>query len=250
MTKELERRILREPVAVRAASDGGPARIGGYALKFNKLSRNLGGFVEQIDPSALRKSEADGWPGVMARYNHELLLGSIAGGSLRLTVDGTGLDYEVDLLDDHDSQRVNKLVGRGDVSRSSFAAYMHESDWSQTQDGFPLRTVTAMIKGTQPGPEASVRKILADEHGQRIMELAVDMAGPGGLIAGVGPLGSPAGLWNFGFLFSPALTVGGGTGDVQRNIVAEKVLGLPHDVDVKKGMTWAESRRAARGAAR
>ncbi len=143
MTKELERRILREPVALRAA-DEGPARIGGYALKFNKLSRNLGGWVEQIDPTSLRKSEGDGWPNVMARYNHELLLGSIAGGSLRLNVDGTGLDYEVDLLEDVDSQRVRMLVDRGDVSRSSFAAYMHESDWSQTPDGFPLRTVVSM----------------------------------------------------------------------------------------------------------
>lgn len=142
MTKELERRILREPVALRAA-DGGP-RIGGYALKFNKLSRNLGGWVEQIAPDSLNKSAGDGWPGVMARYNHELLLASIAGGSLRLAIDGTGLDYEIDLLTDDGSQRVRMLVERGDVARSSFAAYMHESDWSQTQDGFPLRTVTAM----------------------------------------------------------------------------------------------------------
>lgn len=140
---ELERRLLREPVSLRANADGG-ARIGGYALKFNKLSRNLGGWVEQIDPTSLRKSEGDGWPGVMARYNHETLLGSIAGESLRLSLDGTGLDYEVDLLDDADSERVRKLVARGDVSRSSFAAYMHESDWGLTPDGFPLRTVTAM----------------------------------------------------------------------------------------------------------
>lgn len=139
---ELERRLLREPVQMRAADDG--RRIGGYALKFNKLSRNLGGWVEQIDPSSLRKSEGDGWPGVMARYNHDLLLGSIAGNSLRLNVDGTGLDYEVDLLDDSDSDRVFKLVGRGDVARSSFAAYMHESDWGLTPDGFPLRTVLSM----------------------------------------------------------------------------------------------------------
>lgn len=142
MTHELERRLLREPVALRAAGDA--PRIGGYALKFNKLSRNLGGWVEQIDPASLRKSEGDGWPGVMARYNHETLLGTVVGGSLRLAVDGTGLDYEVDLLDDADSTRVAKLVGRGDVSRSSFAAYMHESEWSQTPDGFPLRTVVAM----------------------------------------------------------------------------------------------------------
>lgn len=144
MTKELERRLLREPVSLRAASDGGSAKIGGYALKFNKLSRNLGGWVEQIDPGSLRKSEGDGWPGVMARYNHELLLGTIASEALRLKVDGTGLDYEVDLLDDVDSERVRKLVERGDVTRSSFAAYMHESEWSQTADGFPLRTVVAM----------------------------------------------------------------------------------------------------------
>jgi len=142
MTKEIERRLLREPVSLRAA-DGG-ARIGGYALKFNKLSRNLGGWVEQIHPESLNKSAGDGWPNVMARYNHEVLLGSVLGGSLRLAIDGTGLDYEVDLLEDADSQRVRMLVERGDVARSSFAAYMHESDWSQTPDGFPLRTVTGM----------------------------------------------------------------------------------------------------------
>lgn len=140
--KELERRQLREPVTLRAA-DGSP-RIGGYALKFNKLSRNLGGWVEQIAPESLNKSAGDGWPNVMARYNHEILLGSVMGGSLRLAVDGVGLDYEVDLLDDADSQRVRMLVERGDVARSSFAAYMHESDWSQTPDGFPLRTVVSM----------------------------------------------------------------------------------------------------------
>jgi hypothetical protein len=51
-------------------------------------------------------------------------------------------------------------------------------------------------------------------------------------------------VWNYGFLFAPALTVGGGTGDVQRNILAERVLGLPHDLDVTANQTWSESRRA------
>jgi alkylation response protein AidB-like acyl-CoA dehydrogenase len=92
-----------------------------------------------------------------------------------------------------------------------------------------LRTVTARIKGEPPGAEASVRKILADEHGQAIMGLAKDLAGPGGMLTDRGPLGTPADLWPYGFLFAPALTVGGGTGEVQRNIVAERVLGLPHD---------------------
>ncbi|MGZ4706194.1 MAG: acyl-CoA dehydrogenase family protein, partial [Acidimicrobiales bacterium] len=61
---------------------------------------------------------------------------------------------------------------------------------------------------------------------------------------GSGPLGTAPDLWHFGYLFSQALTIGGGTGDVQRNIIAERVLGLPHDIDVEVGLTWAEARRS------
>ncbi len=106
-----------------------------------------------------------------------------------------------------------------------------------------LRTVSARIRGEQPGPEASIRKVLADEHGQETMAIAKDLAGAGGMVGDVGPLGADPGIWPFGFLFAPALTIGGGTGDVQRNILAERVLGLPHDVDVEQGRTWAEARR-------
>ena len=49
--------------------------------------------------------------------------------------------------------------------------------------------------------------------------------------------------WGYGFLFAPALTVGGGTGEVQRNIVAERVLGLPHDVDVEADRVGPARRR-------
>ncbi len=50
-----------------------------------------------------------------------------------------------------------------------------------------LRTVTARIKGEPPGAEASIRKILADEHGQAIMGLAKDLAGASGMLTGNGP---------------------------------------------------------------
>lgn len=107
-----------------------------------------------------------------------------------------------------------------------------------------LRTVTSAIKGEAPGPEASIRKVLADEHGQHIMSAAKDLAGAAGMLTDGGPLGDPIGLWHFGYLFAPALTIGGGTGDVQRNILGEKVLGLPSDIDVEAGRTWSETRRS------
>ena len=90
-----------------------------------------------------------------------------------------------------------------------------------------LRSVTAAIQGAQPGPEASIRKLFADEHGQRLMALALDLAGAGGLLAETGPFGGDQDLWRYGFLFGPALTIGGGTAEVQRNIIGERVLGLP-----------------------
>jgi 3-oxochol-4-en-24-oyl-CoA dehydrogenase len=92
-----------------------------------------------------------------------------------------------------------------------------------------LRTVSAMVQGREPGREASIRKVLADEHGQHVFGLAKDLTGAAGMLNDRGPLGAPADLWHHGFLFAPALTVGGGTGEVQRNIVGERVLGLPHD---------------------
>ena len=105
-----------------------------------------------------------------------------------------------------------------------------------------LRTVSAAVAGRQPGPEASVRKALSDEHGQHIMGLAKDLCGPAAMLSDVGPMGAPLGLWHYGYLFSPALTIGGGTSEVQRNIIAERVLGLPHDADVEAGQTWREAR--------
>jgi alkylation response protein AidB-like acyl-CoA dehydrogenase len=109
-----------------------------------------------------------------------------------------------------------------------------------------LRTVSAAVRGEAPGPEASIRKVLADEHGQEVMAVALELAGAGAMTSELGPFGGPASPWYHGYLFAPALTVGGGTGDVQRNILAERVLGLPHDLDIEAGLSWSEA-RAARG---
>jgi alkylation response protein AidB-like acyl-CoA dehydrogenase len=105
------------------------------------------------------------------------------------------------------------------------------------------RTVSARLRGEAPGPEASVRKVLADEHGQQVMGVARDLLGARAqATSGVAPDSEPirstpwsasleSDAWAGGFLFSPALTIGGGTGEVQRNIIGERVLGLPGEPD-------------------
>ena len=130
-----------------------------------------------------------------------------------------------------------------------------------------MRSLSATLKGKTPGPEASIQKIMADEHGQHVMALAKAVAGADGMLAGSGPAGvipstaqngptennfksarqypevDP--IWHYGYLFSPALTLGGGTFAVQRNIVGEFVLGLPREPNLEKGLTWSEARHLA-----
>ncbi len=93
-----------------------------------------------------------------------------------------------------------------------------------------LRTVSARVRGLEPGPEASVRKAISDEHGQHVMGMAMELAATHGMCSDLGPYGEPdrAG-WHYGYLYARALTIGGGTSEVQRNILGEKVLGLPRE---------------------
>lgn len=138
---DAERRFTSVPVEVRSAESKNT--IGGYAAKFDRMSQNLGGFVERIAPGFFNKSRGDGWPGVIARYNHDdnMLLGTIGGGTLRLGLDEVGLTYEVDLPSSRSD--IYELVSRGDVRQSSFAFVAFEDEWTTSDQGFPLRTLVS-----------------------------------------------------------------------------------------------------------
>jgi alkylation response protein AidB-like acyl-CoA dehydrogenase len=78
--------------------------------------------------------------------------------------------------------------------------------------------------GTVPGPEASVRKLIGVEHEQRVQDVALDLLGPDAVVdEGVGA------RWWAGFLGNRALSIAGGTSEVQRNVIGERLLGLPRD---------------------
>ncbi len=136
-----------------------------------------------------------------------------------------------------DAVRARGGIKRGPQKERLLSAYI---------DGEILRyhrlALVAAKLNKKPGPDASLRKALADPHGKVVYELAVDLMGPAGTLAGGYEDGSWA-EWSDGFLFSPALTVGGGTSEVLRNIIAERLLGLPHDLDVEQGLTWKEAQR-------
>jgi HK97 family phage prohead protease len=138
---DLERRFTSGRVELRLAAPE-KRTIGGYAAKFNTPSKNLGGFIERIDSGFFNQSRGDGWPEVIARYNHDdnMLLGTTAASTLRLSVDNVGLQYEVDPPVSRED--VYELVQRGDVVKSSFAFQMFEDDWGTDKDtGFPMRTL-------------------------------------------------------------------------------------------------------------
>jgi len=104
-----------------------------------------------------------------------------------------------------------------------------------------LRVTLKQLSGTEPGATGSVRKLLGMRHAQQVAELCLTMSGSGGALgastgAPVSQAGSPNGpYWARQVLQSQALTIGGGTTDIQLNIIGERMLGLPRDPEPPAG---------------
>jgi alkylation response protein AidB-like acyl-CoA dehydrogenase len=81
--------------------------------------------------------------------------------------------------------------------------------------------------GRTPGPETSRFKLQQSEFEQRLMRLATDVQGPFGQLWLDGPRGLERGIWQWRELWSRAYTIYGGSSEIQRNILSERVLGLP-----------------------
>jgi uncharacterized protein len=138
-----ERRFTRFPPDVRRVEGNGPAHIYGYAAAFNKLSRKLGGFVEQVNPLAFNEARANNWPDVVCRYNHkdDHLLGTTYARTLTLALDETGLVYDV--VPPQARADVLEYVTRGDIRHSSFAfrVYPGGDEWGVSDFNYPMRTL-------------------------------------------------------------------------------------------------------------
>ena len=87
-----------------------------------------------------------------------------------------------------------------------------------------LRSTLRTLSGVDPGSGSSVRKLLGVEHEQRVQEMGMALYGADGAV-----LDGEAQRWEEGFLSTRCLTIAGGTSEVQRNVIAERMLGQPRD---------------------
>jgi alkylation response protein AidB-like acyl-CoA dehydrogenase len=90
-----------------------------------------------------------------------------------------------------------------------------------------LRNASRLARHGQPGPEGSVLKIFWSELAQRIQDTAVEILGPAVLVPAGDPAAVEDGFWQHELLWSRAGTIYAGTSEIQRNIVAQRALGLP-----------------------
>ncbi len=97
-----------------------------------------------------------------------------------------------------------------------------------------FRGMTALSRGQTPGPESSIIKVVAANKLQDILSYGLDLIGMAGPT--MGDSMPVAGIFEEALLYSPALRLAGGTDEIMKNIIAERVLGLPQDPRVDKGV--------------
>ena len=145
--------------------------IEGYAIVFNAESRDLGGFTEQIEPTALEgiieKSD------ILCLLNHNEDRGVLARskfgeGSLELMVDDIGLMYRFEAPNTALGDELLEVIKRGDISTSSFAFTVEKDTWIKKDDGSYLRTINSfkelfdvspVYKEAYPDTKVAVRKM-------------------------------------------------------------------------------------------
>ncbi|MFF3574787.1 acyl-CoA dehydrogenase [Nocardia jiangxiensis] len=150
--------------------------------------------------------EGQGWKVARATLGNERV--SIGGGSG--SIGFTGVDL-VELLDRATSSRIGDERAVGEILAEEHTLRL-----------LNLRQAARAVIGAGPGPEANVTKLLKAEHSQRITNLGMELAGTAGVTCETPDL-------SYDYLFTRCLTIAGGTSEIMRNTIAERLLGLPRD---------------------
>src|SRR5277367_3814038 len=114
------------------------------------------------------------------------------------------------------------------------------ANWAVKASGLKytsMRTISALSKGERPGPENSIGKLVAGSMVQDVAAYALDLQGAAGVLSGPDDA-EAAGKFQAMLLRAPGTRVEGGTDEIMRNIIAERVLGLPGDIRVDKDVPF------------
>jgi alkylation response protein AidB-like acyl-CoA dehydrogenase len=130
-----------------------------------------------------------------------------------------------------------RQLGRNDdpVLRQEIAR-VHSREMAQRWTVYRVRTATA--NGRTPGPEAMILKLLNSHQVEHVGSVLMSILGSDGMLWHDDA--PDAGFWQDMFLMQWSSRIGGGTEDINRNILGERVLGLPREPDVLKGLPWRD----------
>jgi alkylation response protein AidB-like acyl-CoA dehydrogenase len=149
---------------------------------------------------------------------------------------GTGIDYSMIMS-------LAREVKTASGTALNDAAFREKiADWYVQSEGLRFtrfRTMTALSRGQTPGPESSIGKIIAAGQLQDLSNQALEMEDQYGIIddASLAPL---AAAFQGGVMSAPGLRIAGGTDEILKNIIAERVLGLPGDIRVDKDVPFKD----------
>ena len=168
----------------------------------------------------------DGWKvSLVTLMNERLAVGG-----------GAGLDYSMIM-------RLAREVQTDHGPALSDQAFREKlADWYVQSEGLKFtrfRTMTALSRGQTPGPESSIGKIIAANQLQDLSNAAVELEDQYGIIDD-GDLAPLAAAFQNGLLSAPGLRIAGGTDEILKNIIAERVLGLPGDIRVDKDVPFKD----------
>jgi alkylation response protein AidB-like acyl-CoA dehydrogenase len=113
------------------------------------------------------------------------------------------------------------------------------ANWAVKASGLKhtsFRAISALSRGERPGPENSIGKLVAGSMIQEVAMFALDLQGAAGVLSG--PQAELAGKFQAMLLRAPGTRVEGGTDEIMRNIIAERVLGLPGDIRIDKDVPF------------
>ncbi len=116
------------------------------------------------------------------------------------------------------------------------------ADWYCQTSGLKFtnyRTISALSRGATPGPENSIVKVISATKMQDIGSFGLDLMDMGGILNDV-PMDPANLIFQQNFMGAPGYRIAGGTDEILRNIIAERVLGMPQDIRVDKNVPFSE----------